>query len=144
MEERHSRQDRADAPPSNDPFSELRQFLAADASPLARFSPSVREVLEVIYERVFDPQLTVQEVRRRCRIGDNNFSCRFRHEVGASIKEYVDSLRLRAARHLLERTTLSAAEIAQMVGYSYAQTFYRAYERRYHERPGAIRRRTWV
>jgi AraC-like DNA-binding protein len=119
---------------------ELRQFLAAQTPSLVGVSRPVRELLESIHDRPFDQTLSVQALKKRCRISDNNISCRFKHEVGVSIKEYVETLRLRAARHLLQRDETSAAEVAHNVGYAYLQTFYRAFKRRYHVCPGATRR----
>ncbi|MGH7718255.1 MAG: helix-turn-helix domain-containing protein [Steroidobacteraceae bacterium] len=49
-------------------------------------------------------------------------------------------MRLEAATVLLQGP-VTAAEVAQSVGYDYTQTFYAAFERRYGCTPGVFRRR---
>ena len=118
---------------------QLRDFLAMHPPATKPLSRPVRDVLDTIHARVFDPTLSVHELKRHCRISDNNISCRFKYEVGISIKVYVELLRLRAARHLLSRDELSIAEVAQTVGYAYLQTFYRAYRRHFDDCPSQVR-----
>ena len=47
----------------------------------------VHEVLICIHCNLFDSDLNVQALKSRCRIRDNNISCRFRYEMGVTIKE---------------------------------------------------------
>jgi AraC-like DNA-binding protein len=89
---------------------------------------------------MFDPTLTVARLRTRCNLRDNNVSCAFKREVGVSIRDYVETLRLSAALRLLENPALSAAEVSWHVGYEHLPTFYRAFARRYRCTPGNARR----
>lgn len=104
-----------------------------------RRSRCVERLLNAIHEEIFDPLLSVQALKTRCGIQDNNISSRFRSEVGQSIKEYIDSLRLVTARRLLLETDSSVFEVSQAVGYYHPQTFYRAFHRLFKRTPGDLR-----
>jgi AraC-like DNA-binding protein len=101
----------------------------------------VRRLLHSIHDEVFQGALTVKQLKKRCGIGDHNVSCRFKHEVGVSIKGYIESLRLDAAAYLLARGHFTASEAAQSVGYANLQTFYPAFRRRFGCTPGEYRAR---
>lgn len=99
----------------------------------------VREVLNYIHRNLFDPDLNVQTIKSCCRLRDNNISCRFRFEMGITIKEYIESLRMEAARWLLERGCIGVFDVAQFVGYYHLQTFYRAFQRKFECTPATVR-----
>jgi transcriptional regulator GlxA family with amidase domain len=118
----------------------LAAFRAARQMPADGVSAQVRAVLCAIHDDLFEPRLNVATIKARCRIRDHSFSCYFKFEVGASIKHYIESLRLEAARALLQDTRISVAEAALAVGYVHLQTFYDAFERRVGSTPGESRR----
>jgi transcriptional regulator GlxA family with amidase domain len=95
----------------------------------------VRELITAINEWLFDPGLSVSTLKVRCRVRDNNISSRFKNEVGVSIKDYILTLRLRAAREMIQLGDRPATDVAYAVGFRYSQTFYRAYHRRYGTAP---------
>src|SRR5918992_347644 len=99
----------------------------------------VRQVLAFIREHLFSPELNVQQLKRGCGIGDNNVSSRFRRAVGIPIKDYIESLRMEAAARLIRESLISIYDIAQVIGYDNPQTFYRAFERRFHCTPATYR-----
>jgi AraC-like DNA-binding protein len=105
-----------------------------------RLSWQVRKIVDVVHAGLFDDTLSVGWVKGRCRIRDNNVSCRFKHEMGVSIRDYIESLRLDAAGRLLKEGSFTASEVGVAVGYANPQTFYRAFERRYQCTPGLLRR----
>lgn len=100
----------------------------------------VRAVLTYIDEHLFEPTLHVCTIKTCCRIRDNNISCRFKHEIGCSVMEYVEAHRLAAAETLLRLGTLSVAEVAHLTGYANLQTFYRAFARSYRCTPATLKR----
>jgi transcriptional regulator GlxA family with amidase domain len=115
----------------------LLRALAPDPLP---FSPLIRGLLSQIHEHACEPKFSVRTAKLLCRVRDNNISCRFKHEVGASIKEYIEMLRLEVAYELLLARTFTTADIADAVGYFYLQTFYRAFSRRFNRAPGSVSR----
>ena len=100
---------------------------------------NVRQILSFIHQHLCSPGLNVQQLKRSCQIGDNNISSRFRQVVGVTIKDYIESLRMEVAARLLRKRSVSIYEIAQSVGYDNPQTFYRAFERRFHCTPATYR-----
>lgn len=119
--------------------AELDRFCAEHQPDDKELPREVREVLNYIHCNLFDPDLNVQTIKSRCRIRDNNISCRFRFEMGVTIKEYIESLRMEAARWLLERGCIGVFDVAQFVGYYHLQTFYRAFQRKFECTPAAVR-----
>lgn len=109
--------------------------------PTARELPEdVRRVLSHIEENAFDPALNVQRIRLQCGLRDNNVSSRFRLFVGATIRDYLESLRMEAAASLLKQSGATILEVALAVGYSNLQTFYGAFRRKYSCTPDVYRR----
>lgn len=119
--------------------AELDRFRSARQPEDRELPREVREVLDYIHHNLFDSDLNVQTVRSRCRMRDNNISCRFRYEMGMTIKEYIETLRMEAARLLLKRRSLGVFEVAQSVGYYHLQTFYRAFQRKFECTPANCR-----
>lgn len=122
--------------------AELESFRSARQPDEKELSREVREVLGYIHRNLFDSDLNVQAIKARCRIRDNNISCRFRYQMGTTIKEYIESLRMEAARLLLEQQDVGVFDVAQSVGYYHLQTFYRAFQRQFECTPAAFRERS--
>ena len=118
--------------------AELQRFRERLATP-EEVSWHIRWILQAIREELFSPSLNVQSLLRRCHTRDHNVSCQFKLETGMSIKHYIESLRLEAARELLVHDRFSAAVVAHAVGYSHLQTFYGAFRRRFECTPGDCR-----
>lgn len=120
--------------------SRLAQFLYSHPARSAGASRDVQDLLRRIHTELFDPGLSVKTLRARCRVGDHNISCRFRQELGVTIRDYIESLRLEAARTLVEESDCAVADAGRAVGYAHLQTFYGAFVRRFGCTPGALRR----
>jgi AraC-like DNA-binding protein len=63
-------------------------------------------------------KLTVEECAERSGISRSYFSTMFKNEMGVAFSEFVNNLRIDKSKELLVNTSLSLAEIADMVGYS--------------------------
>ncbi len=121
--------------------SELRLAFAQNQILSQSFPREVAAVLDLIHGRPFEPSLNVNAVKRDCRLRNNNISTRFRTFVGLGIREYIEQLRLEAARHLLERCDIDIYLIALVVGYEHQETFCRAFHRRFGVAPSEHRGR---
>jgi AraC-like DNA-binding protein len=117
---------------------ELRRFIEMHPPPEAACW-QLGKLLRCIHAHLFDPSLNVRELRQRCALRDNNISSRFKREMGVPPKEYIDGLRLKAAKYLLQHPDIRTAAAAHAVGYRNLQTFYRAVRRRYGCTPAALR-----
>lgn len=79
--------------------------------------PDITKVLDYLHTNLDEPFVIDDLVARQPR-GRRAFEKRFRKACGASPRQYLISLRLDKARHLLETTTLSVTEIARQCGFS--------------------------
>ena len=119
---------------------ELEEFRRRETPDQLEGPADVRQLLEGIHENLFDPDLTVKTLRARCGLRDNNVSCRFRRQVGRTVKDYIEALRMKAACRLLEESDCPVFDLALSIGYSHPQTFYRAFERAFECTPATYRR----
>ncbi len=90
----------------------------------------ITEVLRTIHENLFDERLNAERVKQLCLIGNHNISCRFKHIVGVGIHDYIEMKRVEAAKLLLQQTTIEISTIAFKLGYSYQESFSRAFRPR--------------
>ncbi|MEM9593290.1 MAG: helix-turn-helix transcriptional regulator [Acidobacteriota bacterium] len=107
-------------------LEELRTRLTIPSERLPR--EAVR-ILECVHRDLFDPELNVAAVRRRCGLRNNNISTRFRQAVGVGLRDYIESIRIRAASFLLRYPDLEIHLIGKVVGYVHQETFCRAFRR---------------
>lgn len=97
---------------------------------LHRLSDRVRQSLGVIHSSFLSKHLSAKILKRDCNIRDNNFSSVFRREVGVSIRDYIEDLRIKHACGLLRDGSMNVTDVGYVVGYEHVQTFYRAFKRR--------------
>ena len=62
-------------------------------------------------------------------MSERNFARAFRAETGSTPAVYVESLRVEAARRLLETTGLTVGAIARTAGYKHGETLHRVFSR---------------
>ena len=86
-----------------------------------------------------DENLAVEVLARRTGMSMRNFSRTFRRELGITPASFVESLRLEAARRLLETTDLTVATVAVKVGFRHAETMHRVFGRRLGTTPDRYR-----
>jgi len=101
---------------------------------------TVRMATEHIHEHLFDPNLTVQQIRDRLGLSAPMFPTRFRHHHGHTPACYIRHLRVEAAKRLLRRyDDLRIADVALQVGYGHYRTFARVFKRVTGKSPQAFR-----
>lgn len=111
--------------------AELSTFAAALAQHWkeAPIPDDVAQALGCIHAHLFDERLNVAFVREQCGIHNHNISCRFKHHVGVGMRRYIECQRMWAVKHLLRYDDLRISDIAWAVGYTYLETFERAFRR---------------
>ncbi len=120
----------------------LDTIRAAGRSAKTDLPPQVGKVLDYIHDHLFDPMLNAAAVRAGCAIHNHNISTRFRRIVGVGIRDYIEAKRLDAAADvLLRHRDIEASLIGMAVGYSYEETFSRAFRRRFECPPSVYRHR---
>ena len=93
-----------------------------------------------IMRRNIETPLPVGEIAARLKLSQRGLEAHFARETAMSPRAVYGALRLRQARLLAERTTLSVAEIATRCGYGDASAMTRAFRREFGVAPSALRR----
>jgi AraC-like DNA-binding protein len=102
--------------------------------------PSVRLATEFVHKHLFDPALTIDQLREQLGITDAMFSARFRLHHGRTPACYIRHLRVEAAKRLLRNCAdLRIADVALHVGYEHYRTFARVFKRVTGRSPQAFR-----
>jgi YesN/AraC family two-component response regulator len=86
-------------------------------------------------EQHYDEDLTVKKLAYKFAINPNYFSTLFKKEIGKTIIEYITDIRIQHACDLLRETEVSAAQIAQSIGYQDPQYFYRVFKKKVGKTP---------
>jgi transcriptional regulator GlxA family with amidase domain len=84
--------------------------------------------------------LSVAALARRAGMSVRNFARQFRDEVGTTPATYVETLRMEAARRLLESTDRTIDDIARACGFGTVETLHRTFKRNVRVTPGEYRR----
>ncbi len=99
---------------------------------------ALRKAKEILSKNYSAPP-TIPELARMVVLNEHKLKVGFREMYGKSIYEYVRSLRMKNASHLLENLDLSIGEIAGMVGYVNTSHFARAFRIKYGLNPSDFR-----
>jgi len=99
----------------------------------------VRRAEELLAQNLREPH-AVAAVVEACGIPERSLKRRLKTATGTSLMAHVQNLRIEEAKRLLETETLSADEIAAMVGYENPTFFRRLFKRATGLTPGAYRR----
>jgi AraC-like DNA-binding protein len=90
---------------------------------------TVRKTLEYIHEHLYDENLDASTVCIHCDLNNHNISSRFKYHVGVGMRRYIERGRMEAAKRLLLHQNLSILHIAWSIGYTYPESFARAFKR---------------
>ncbi len=88
--------------------------------------------------RNLDSDLSVETLARRACICPSHFSKAFKSVFGQPPTEFVETLRLNEARRRLSKRKKTLQSVARSVGFTNADTFQRAFERRFGTRPSRL------
>jgi two-component system, response regulator YesN len=102
------------------PFSK-KGFVISPVSDSSIYNPKgsdwLMERAEQYIKSYYTSPIKAQEVADVINISPNYFSSLFKQKTGKSFNEYVNHLRVEAAKQLLEETPFNVNEIAEKVGY---------------------------
>lgn len=91
--------------------------------------------------RNYDHESPVGEMAKMSGLTDRSFKRRFLKATGMAPLEYVQTIRLEEAKHVLETTDLAVESIAQDVGYGDSSFFGRLFRRKVGLTPAQYRKR---
>jgi transcriptional regulator GlxA family with amidase domain len=118
----------------------LRVQLTTDpARTEALRDPQISEAIRLIHQRP-DKEWTVERLASEVGYSRSAFSSHFRETVGEPPIAYPTRSRLAIGATLLDRTTMSIAEVARRTGYANDASFGRAFKRGLGVSPGEYRR----
>ncbi|MFQ6398066.1 GlxA family transcriptional regulator [Nocardia sp. KC 131] len=103
-------------------------------------TPSIRAVQQWLPEHLAE-DLTIAALASRAGMSERTFARTFRAETGATPAQFIETLRVEAARGLLESTDLTVDAIARIVGYKHGKTLHRVIARRLSTTPDRYRQR---
>jgi transcriptional regulator GlxA family with amidase domain len=84
--------------------------------------------------------MTIESLARRASLSPRQFFRRFKEHFGSSPASFVETLRLNEARRRLSQGESSIEGVAESVGFKGADSFRRAFERRFRVTPSKYRR----
>ena len=90
-------------------------------------SESMQNALRYIHEHYQEP-IKLSEVANEIHLNKSYLSQLFQKTMGVSYSEYLENLRIQAAKRFLKTTNLTAAEIAEMVGFSSQNYFTKVFK----------------
>lgn len=105
--------------------------------------PEDRQALETVHEILtanFANPPTLHELSSQVLLPPQKIKCAFRHFYHMTIHDYVLSLRMAEATHLLQTTGLRVEEIGARVGYPYPGNFIQVFKKTYGITPLQFRR----
>jgi transcriptional regulator GlxA family with amidase domain len=120
-------------PGGQEQYSEPLQFQTRSSDRLSDMAPWISAHLK--------HNLSVEALADRARLSPRHFTRRFKEAFGVNPGEFVEKLRLDEARHRLTNSGSTIECVADSVGFGSADSFRRAFERRFGVAPSAYRGR---
>lgn len=109
-------------------FDHLRSALAQDAPPRQARSPALRAALAWIEANVLDP-ISLSDVAAAVDISPTSLAHACRRELGCTILERIQALRIDHAKDLLVHTSDSILAVALASGFPSVEHFHRCFKR---------------
>ncbi|HEY6624434.1 MAG TPA: GlxA family transcriptional regulator [Acidimicrobiales bacterium] len=100
---------------------------------------SLRDLEGWIADHIAD-DLSVTRMAEQVGMSTRTFARVFRRELGVPPATYVESVRVEAARRLLETTARGVPEVARLCGFGTVETMHRVFRRTVRVTPGEYRR----
>lgn len=85
----------------------------------------ISNIKKYIADNYTDPNLNISSIGTHFNTNIKYISAIFKKDVGISLLDYINNLRIEKALHLIKEGLHSKREIAQMVGFTTERTFYR-------------------
>ncbi len=104
--------------------------LVFDSQPADRFAELIPWIMRNLHE-----DLSINTLARRACMSPSHFNRAFKSVFGSAPAEFVETLRINEAKRRLSVPKRTLETIAASVGFSDAQTFRRAFERRVGAKP---------
>lgn len=110
-------------------------FQLAEAAIPSGDEKFVKDIIEYINENMQDPVLSVNELSRHMGMNRNTLYKKLLMLTGKSPVEYIRSIRLKKAAHLLEYSQMNIAEVSYEVGFNTPQYFAKSFREEFNMLP---------
>lgn len=105
-----------------------------------KMNPYVSQSLEIISKQAHK-NISVRSLSEQLSINPSYLSRLFKADIGSSIKEYINEIRLTIGNDLLSSTNYSIHEISELTGFTSSQTFSKAFKQSRGVTPSIYRKR---
>src|SRR5699024_10019160 len=92
-----------------------------------KMNPYVSQTLEIISKNAHQ-NISVASIADQLSINSSYLSRLFKADIGSSIKEYINEIRLSIGNDLLTTTDYSIHEISERIGFASPQSFAKAFK----------------
>lgn len=107
----------------------LRHYcLLVQEHSLARYTGTIRDCLNYIDFHYMEP-LSLESLAVRFSVNKNYLSSRFHKEVGMTVTDYINQIRVQRASGLLRKTSLSVQQVAEQCGFADGNYFTRIFKK---------------
>lgn len=113
-------------------------LLVRSFQPEADMDPRIRKAASLLLEQMAEP-FSMSKLAAQSGLSVSRLTHLFSVQVGLPPQQYLESLRLRRAVHLLRSSNLSVAEVAEETGYANAFYFSNRFKKKYGSSPRAFR-----
>ena len=97
-------------------------------------------ISEIISKNLDREDFTVEELAEKIGLSRSMLHRKLKKEIGKSASELITEMRLKKAKELLERSELTAAEIAYKTGFNSPSYFNKVFKKVYKISPGDLRK----
>lgn len=98
------------------------------------------KIIDYIAENYADTELCLSMIAGALDVSEKYVSRYFKDQTGINIISYIEDMRMTEAIRLITQTDIALKSVAEDVGYSNINTFYKAFKRKYDMSPGEYRR----
>lgn len=102
--------------------------------------PSLLQALEYIHENYYSLDLTREKISENAGISTTLLGKLFRKYLNTTVNNYILSLRMEKAKHLLSFTDLSIALIGEKCGFAYSYYFIKVFRKYFDTTPANYRK----
>ena len=94
------------------------------------YSLSIKRILQFIDQNYTEP-ITPESLSSRFSLSKEHICALFRKELGMTVSEYVNTVKLNHAVELLSNSSMNVSQISEYLGYSSVYYFSKLFKRRY-------------
>lgn len=92
-------------------------------SPEVNYSQPIRKAIEFVEARYSDETLSANIIAKQVGLSNSYFSTKFKEEIGMGITDYINTVRIKYAKKMLDEEDCMIYEVAENAGFGSSQYF---------------------